>query len=163
MIVFFFHLIFILIYVFGHEDFSFLLLVVCEMIEKFQINESLRLSRDVVHKTSGLGYLLSLRGEEIPLYRMNNLLHSRETHVKPIEQSMAIVVRHGGASFAVAVDDILGQQQVVIKSLGAEMRNMRGFSGGAILGDGKAALILDLTNLLPISSKSSARNEQEAA
>ena len=75
---------------------------------------------------------------------------------------MAILVRHAGASFAVAVDDILGQQQVVIKNLGAEMRNMRGFSGGAILGDGKAALILDLINLLPMS-KSSARNEQEAA
>ncbi len=132
------------------------------IVPLFQIHESIRLSREIVHKTSGLGYLLSLRGEEIPLYRINQLLSSRGAHAKPIEQSMAILVRHGGVSFAVAVDDIIGQQQVVIKSLGAEMRNMRGFSGGAILGDGKAALILDLINLLP-ASKSSVRNEQEAA
>jgi two-component system, chemotaxis family, sensor kinase CheA len=134
------------------------------IVPLFQIHESLRLNNEVVHKTSGLGYLLSLRGEEIPLYRMSQLLFSRDAHPKPIEQSMAIVVRHAGASFAVAVDDIMGQQQVVIKSLGAEMRNMRGFSGGAILGDGKAALILDLINLLPgASSKTYGRNEQEAA
>ncbi len=134
------------------------------IVPLFQIHESLRLSRECVHKTSGLGYLLSLRGEEVPLYRMNQLLFSRETHVKPIEQSMAVVVRNSGVTFAVAVDDILGQQQVVIKNLGAEMRHMRGFSGGAILGDGKAALILDLLQLVPGSTNRVAtRKEQEAA
>jgi two-component system, chemotaxis family, sensor kinase CheA len=134
------------------------------IVPLFQIHESLRLNRELVHKTSGLGYLLSLRGEEIPLYRINNLLSSRDSHVKPIEQSIAIIVRQAGMSFAIAVDDILSQQQVVIKSLGAEMKNMKGFSGGAILGDGKAALILDLTELLPdVSARSGKRKEQEAA
>ncbi len=134
------------------------------IIPMFQIHESVRLNRDIVHKPSGLGHLLSLRGEEIPLYKINHLLLAREGHSKAIELSMAIIVRHGGKSFAVAVDDIVGQQQVVIKSLGAEMRNMRGFAGGAILGDGKAALILDLINLLSESaSRPSRRSEQEAA
>lgn len=134
------------------------------IVPLFQIHESLRLSRESVHKTSGLGYLLSLRGEEVPLYRMNQLLYSRETHVKPIEQSMAVIVRNSGVTFAIAVDDILGQQQVVIKNLGAEMRHMRGFSGGAILGDGKAALILDLLQLVPgATNRVATRKEQEAA
>jgi two-component system, chemotaxis family, sensor kinase CheA len=57
-------------------------------------------------------------------------------------------VRAGGSAFAVAVDDIVGQHQVVIKSLGAELKDVKGFAGGAILGDGKAAMIIDLPEMI---------------
>ena len=58
------------------------------------------------------------------------------------------MVRTGAHPFAILVDEIIGHQQVVIKNLGAEMGNLRGITGGAILGDGAAALILDFADLV---------------
>jgi two-component system chemotaxis sensor kinase CheA len=125
----------------------------------FQVHESVRLSSDMIHKTSGLGNILSLRGEEMPLYRLNALLTSAKggRPSKALDESIAVIVRYGTSVFAVAVDDIVGQHQVVIKSLGAEMKKMKGFAGGAILGDGKAALILDLPDLIQSVSLGSRR------
>lgn len=118
------------------------------IVPLFHVNESIRLMSAVVRKSSSLGYVLSLRGQEIPLYRLSSMLGQKTTTQKEIEQCMAIIARVGDRLVAVAVDDVTGQQQVVIKNLGAEMKNMRGFSGGAILGDGKPALILDLPELV---------------
>jgi two-component system chemotaxis sensor kinase CheA len=110
------------------------------------VHESLQPKPADVHFVSGVGEILSLRGEHMPLHRLSALLGRRQgtTPANPI----AIVVRSGQKPFAVLVDDIIGQQQVVIKSLGSEMRGLKGVSGGAILGDGKASLILDLTELI---------------
>jgi chemotaxis protein histidine kinase CheA len=60
----------------------------------------------------------------------------------------AIVVRMSEQPFAVMVDEIIGRQQVVIKKLGIEIGTIKGIIGGAILGDGNAALILDLPELI---------------
>jgi two-component system chemotaxis sensor kinase CheA len=61
-------------------------------------------------------------------------------------------------SFAVLVDDILHQQQVVIKKLGDEIKNQKGFMGSTILGDGRPALILDLIELFSGSMKKKKNN-----
>jgi two-component system, chemotaxis family, sensor kinase CheA len=120
-----------------------------------QIHESVRLNESIVHKTAGLGTILTLRDEEIPLFHINELLfHRGNREARSLQNSIAIIIRSGATPFAVAVDDILGQHQVVIKSLGKEMRSMRGLAGGAILGDGKAALILDLQELIFKNKKS---------
>jgi chemotaxis protein histidine kinase CheA len=66
------------------------------------------------------------------------------------------VVRAGDHPFSVVVDDIVGHQQIVIKKLGAEVRDLKGVTGGAILGDGRAALILDLVELSERGKPSSA-------
>lgn len=64
-----------------------------------------------------------------------------------------IVLEHMEHRFALQVDEVLGQQQVVIKSLGDGLRGIPGISGGCILADGKVGLILDLGSLIPRDSQ----------
>lgn len=111
------------------------------------MHESVRPSEKDVHKVSGLGEVLVLRGESMPLHRLSSLLGLKRTDAPAAKDAIAIVVRVGPAPFAVLIDDIIGQQQVVIKRLGPEVPALRGISGSAILGDGRAALILDLVEL----------------
>lgn len=133
-------------------------IIISESENKFilplsHIHESMRLDASIVHERSGIGYVLSLRGEQIPLLRLSSLLQLTAPR-HSINKAMAVVVRSGPSPFAIAVDDIIGQHQVVIKSLGSEIRNMKGVMGGAILGDGKVALILDLLDLSQKTKKS---------
>lgn len=109
------------------------------------VHESLRPGPSDIHFASGLGEILHLRGESIPLYRLGDILGSPN---KSKTDGIAIVVRTHEKPFAILVDDILGQQQVVIKALGKELRNIKGFSGSAILGNGRPALILELHDLV---------------
>ena len=108
------------------------------------VHESLRPVAGDIHFASGLGEILHLRGESIPLYRLGEILGTSKSRADGI----AIVVRTHEKPFAILVDDILGQQQVVIKALGKELRNIKGFSGSAILGNGRPALILELHDLV---------------
>jgi two-component system chemotaxis sensor kinase CheA len=112
-----------------------------------QVFETLKPDRENVHFATGMGTVLSLRGEELPLYPLSLLLGQRAKPRAPWEM-IAMVVRDGERPFAILVDDIIGQQQVVVKRLGHDVHGLQGFSGGAILGDGKAALILDLVELV---------------
>ncbi len=121
------------------------------------VHESLQPSAEDVHIVSGLGEVLSIRGEQLPLFRLSGML-GRGAKARPATDSIAIVVRTGEKPFSILVDDIVGQQQIVIKQLGSEvMRNMKGVSGGAILGDGRAALILDLVELANRGKTAAAR------
>ncbi|MGZ3724146.1 MAG: chemotaxis protein CheW, partial [Pseudobdellovibrio sp.] len=61
---------------------------------------------------------------------------------------IGILSHSGRFSFVALVEDIVGQQQIVIKQMGPELSNLRGYVGSAVLGDGKPALILDLTELV---------------
>lgn len=113
------------------------------------VHESVRLQKESLHSLSGVGEVINLRGENMPLYRMNNLLGRKVKSDVINDENIAIIVRDNQKPYAIVVDDIIGQQQVVIKRLGTEIQNIRGVSGGAILGDGKAALILDLHEVVP--------------
>jgi two-component system chemotaxis sensor kinase CheA len=111
-----------------------------------QIYESLSPTPDLVHHVNGVGECLKIRGEVIPLFKISKALQ-RNVKEKPISEQIAIIVNDEDKSFAVLVDDILHQQQVVIKKLGVEIKNQKGFMGSSILGDGKPAFILDLIEL----------------
>jgi two-component system chemotaxis sensor kinase CheA len=111
------------------------------------VHESLRPKNDDVHFVSGLGEVLTLRGEKIPLYRLSSIFTPSAPPVQ-IQDATAIVVRTEQKVFSVLVDDIIGQNQVVIKQLGEEHRDLKGISGSAILGDGRPALILELSELI---------------
>jgi len=112
------------------------------------VHESVRPAPEDVHYVSGMGDIYTLRGENFPLYRLSKLLNPSATVPADKWDGIAIVVRTQAQAFAVLVDDILGQQQVVIKQLGAEHQGNRGFSGSAILGDGRPSLILELPDLV---------------
>jgi two-component system chemotaxis sensor kinase CheA len=123
------------------------------------VHESVKPKAKDVHFATGLGEVLHLRGESLPLHKLSQLLDSKGSRGGELETT-AIVVRTGSRPFSVLVDEIIGHQQVVIKKLWDEIGNIRGISGGAILGDGHAALILDLNELV---SKGSTRDVQRSS
>lgn len=126
------------------------MLVTCEneryVFPLAQMSESLRPIASDVSFVTGVGEVLRLRGQAMPLMRLGALL-GRKVAARPVTQSIAIVCQMNEEPFAVLVDDIIGQQQVVSKRLGEELSNLKGITGGAVLGDGHAALILDLQEL----------------
>ena len=96
-----------------------------------QVYESLSPTKDIVHHVNGVGDCLKLRGEVIPLFRISKALQRNVTE-KPLNDQIAIIVNSNDSSFAVLVDDILHQQQVVIKKLGEEIKNQKGFMGSTM-------------------------------
>ena len=112
-----------------------------------QIHETIRPHKDNINYSKGTGDVLNLRGETLPLHSVSNILKIKDNDSTP-EDQIAIIVRSSGSSYAVLVDEIHNQQQVVIKNLGAEIKNQKGFMGSSILGDGLPAIILDLHNLV---------------
>ena len=129
-----------------------------------QIYESLSPTPDLVHHVNGIGDCLKLRGEVIPLFRISTAL-DRQMKPKSIHQQIAIIVNSPDRNFAVLVDDILHQQQVVIRKLGDEIKNQKGFMGSSILGDGRPAIILDLIELFSgvMKKKKSSFTDEMAA
>ncbi len=111
-----------------------------------QIFESLSPTKETVHYVNGVGECLKIRGEVLPLMKISKTL-GRPFGDKPIYEQIAIIVNSEERNFAVLVDDISHQQQVVIKKLGDEIKNQKGFMGSSILGDGRPAFILDLIEL----------------
>lgn len=107
------------------------------------VQESLTPKAENIQTTMHLGEILLLRGENIPLIRLAKLLGRKSE-----KEKIAIIIHSQQTSFAVLVDDILGQYQIVIKKLGPEIQHLKGYSGTAILGDGKPALILELPDLV---------------
>jgi two-component system chemotaxis sensor kinase CheA len=117
-----------------------------------QIYESLSPKEDVLRFVNGVGECLQIRGEVIPLFRIGRAL-GRQGKERDIHEQIAIIVNSEHRNFAVLVDNILHQQQVVIKKLGDEIVNQKGFIGSSILGDGRPAFILDLIELFSGSMK----------
>ncbi|MFW7380204.1 MAG: chemotaxis protein CheA [Oligoflexus sp.] len=117
------------------------------------ISESLHAQKADISYISGQGHFLSLRGETIQLFVLSEVLGNRRRESQ-ITDGIAIIGKgKNGRPFSILVDDIISQQQIVIKRLGDELVGLPGFSGAAILGDGKAALIIDLANLISTHSQ----------
>ena len=112
------------------------------------VHESVRPRQNDISSHTGLGLVLNLRGEAMPMHRLARLLGDNSQPPTENREETAIVVRSGTHPYAIIVDEIVGRQQVVIKKLGDELANVKGMSGGAILGDGCAAVILDLNELM---------------
>lgn len=115
------------------------------------VHETVQPRKEDITFVTGKGEMLNLRENTLPLFRLSTILkthHSAPRAQKEAWNSIAIIANSRRQPFAVLVDDILRQQQIVIKKLGAEIRMQKGLAGSAILGDGKPALILDLNDLM---------------
>ena len=126
------------------------------------VHETLRPEANDIQFATGLGEVLILRGENLPLFRLDKLLNQKPDPKRNPNDGIAIVVRALEKPFAVYVDDIIGQSQIVIKKLGPELAAIKGFSGSAILGDGRPSLILELPELIqkqPTHAAGAARSE----
>jgi two-component system, chemotaxis family, sensor kinase CheA len=98
----------------------------------------------------GKGEMVMLRGSPLPLFRLHELFGIRDAVEDPC-QALVVVLHDGPAACALLVDELLGQQQVVAKSLGPAVGQVQSISGGAILGDGRVGLILDPSSLISLA------------
>jgi two-component system chemotaxis sensor kinase CheA len=105
--------------------------------------ESRRLARSEVHDLAGCGQTLRVRDEHLPVLRLAELFPPR-AGAPAATEDIALIVETEGGRAAVVVDELIGQQQVVVKSLEANFRRVAGLAGATIMGDGKVALILDM-------------------
>ena len=106
------------------------------------VQECLELPREK-HRSEE-GGVINLRGEALPYVRLRDLFGGRG---KAPQREKLIVVKYEGGRAGLAADELLGEQQAVIKPLGRLFQGIRGFSGSTILGNGRVALILDVPAL----------------
>jgi two-component system chemotaxis sensor kinase CheA len=92
------------------------------------------------------GEVVMVRGQLLPLIRLHKIFGIASCVDDPTK-ALVVVVEEDGKRCCLLVDELLGQQQVVIKSLGEGIGTVKGVSGGAIMGDGKISLILDVPGL----------------
>jgi len=117
------------------------------------IIESIQIKEDMVNMLAGKGETFKLREEYLPIVRLHEVLGVEDAKAKEINEGLLVVVEGEGRRCGLFVDDLLGQQQVVIKSLEANYRKIEGLSGATILGDGSVALILDIPGLIRMAGK----------
>ena len=91
--------------------------------------------------------VIHLRGAVIPLIRLDQVLDMEEKQEEP-ENLTVVIVKKGDSLAGIVVDNLIGQQEIVIKSLGKYINNNKIISGATILGDGEVALILDVNTLM---------------
>jgi two-component system chemotaxis sensor kinase CheA len=128
------------------------------VIPTLSVVESFRPEAGAVSVVQGRGELVAVRGRQVPLLRLGPHLGVPGAVADPA-RGIVVVVESGGDSRCLLVDDLLGRQEVVIKSLGEMFPLHTGFAGAAILGDGRVGLILDANKLVRLQP----RNHPEAA
>jgi len=126
-----------------------------------QVHESLKPTAEIINSITGFGECLNLRGEVLPLFNIGKTL-GRKMDDGSSTDKIAIIIHNANFNYAVLVDDILHQQQVVIKKLGDEIKTNKGFMGSSILGDGRPSFILDLNELYSGSLKKSTNNLKDS-
>ena len=112
------------------------------------INQKGRDIKSVLSK----GEVITLRGEIVPLLRLDRILNLRHSH-DATDSNLLVIVEDQGRKYSLAVDELLGQQQVVIKNLEANFQKVPGVAGATILGDGRVALILDINGISAMATK----------
>ncbi|MFM1770514.1 MAG: Chemotaxis protein CheA [Verrucomicrobiota bacterium] len=117
------------------------------IIPTLSIRESFRPRPGMVTPVQGRGEVVSVRGSQTPLLRLGRHL-GRPARAQNPEEGIIVVVESGEAARGLLVDDLLGKQEVVIKSLGQTFQNQNLLAGSAVLGDGSVGLILDVDTLV---------------
>jgi len=119
------------------------------------IIESLQLKPGMVNRVAGQGEVFWFRDAYLPVVRLHDVF-GVEPRTRHLHEGLIMVVEGEGRRVGMFVDDLLGQQQVVIKSLETNFRRVEGVSGATILGDGAVALILDVPGLVRVATQRAA-------
>ncbi len=109
----------------------------------------LRPDKDALSSIAGKGEMVVLRDELLPMFRLHRLFDIADAVQVPTE-GLILIVGDSARRCALLVDELLEQQQVVVKTLGDEFGKIRGVAGAAILGDGRVGLIIDTTELVEL-------------
>jgi two-component system chemotaxis sensor kinase CheA len=119
------------------------------------IVESLQLQPQSVNRLSGRGEVFSFRGDYLPIVRLHSLF-GVQPRANSLNEGLIVVAEGDGRRIGLFVDELLGQQQVVIKSMETNYGPIDGVAGATILGDGSVALILDLPGLIRVAARTPA-------
>lgn len=114
------------------------------------ILESLQPRSEDLRRVAGRGEVVHVRGDYLPLLPLARLFGLQARHSP--EDGILLLVQSGDKKVALQVDELLGQHQVVIKSLEENFRHVAGVSGATVMGDGRVALILDIADLVVTSA-----------
>ena len=122
------------------------------IIPTVSIQESLRPKQENYNTVHGRGEALLIRDQLVPIIRLNRLFGVASDSSDPCE-GIVVVIENEDRQRALLVDELLGKQEVVIKSLGGYMKDIKGLAGGTILADGRVGLILDLAGIINASEE----------
>ena len=117
------------------------------------IVESIQCKREFVNSVAGGCDVFKLRDDYVPIIRLADVFHVKADN-RDIDNTLMVVVESEGEKVGIVVDELLAQQQVVIKSLERNYRRVEGVSGATILGDGTVALILDMPGIVELAGDS---------
>ncbi|MCH7345859.1 chemotaxis protein CheW [Pelomonas sp. CA6] len=109
--------------------------------------ESFQVQADTIKTVGGTGRVVEVRDEFMPVVELEQVFHVPRFDFEHVSSIMVVVEAEGGR-VALLVDELLGQQQVVVKNLEANYRKVTDVSGATIMGDGRVALILDVGSLV---------------
>jgi len=122
------------------------------------IVESLQIDEKLINRVSGDMVLYRLREDNVPILPIYQLFNLEADNQK-LHNALLVVVEADGQKIGLMVDDLLAQQQVVIKSLKDNYQQVAGISGATILGDGSVAMILDIPSIIHMALESAQRNQ----
>jgi len=109
--------------------------------------ESFQVQADTIKTVAGSGRVVEVRDEYMPVIGLETIFNVPRFDFEHVSSIMVVVEAEGGR-VALLVDELLGQQQVVVKNLEANYRKVTDVSGATIMGDGRVALILDVGSLV---------------
>ncbi|MGB0936010.1 MAG: chemotaxis protein CheA [Colwellia sp.] len=130
------------------------------IIPLISIVESLQVDNKQINRVSGDMVLYRLREDNVPvlpIYKLFNL----EARCTSVDNALLVVVEAEGQKVGLMVDDLLAQQQVVIKSLNDNYQQVLGISGATILGDGSVAMILDIPGMIQMALSQARDNQNQ--
>lgn len=125
------------------------------------IIETLRPKGEEVRHVEGSSDVINVRGEFVPIIYLHEIFHVHSAETDPAK-ALIVLVESGRDKMGVMVDELIGQQQVVIKSLEANTDPVRGVSGATILGDGRVSLILEISQLKLLGQGTAAKQARAA-
>jgi two-component system chemotaxis sensor kinase CheA len=119
----------------------------CYILPLSSVVESFQLSAEKLRSIGGSGRVVQVRDEYLPVVELERVFNVPRAAQAPAT-SIMVVVESDGTRMALLVDELLGQQQVVVKNLESNYRKVEHISGATIMGDGRVALILDVGTLV---------------
>lgn len=122
------------------------------IIPLISIIESIQVQPEMVNLVAGRGEIFKLREEYLPIIRLHEVFCIEGARATGPTEGLLVVVEGEGRRCGILVDELIGQQQVVIKSLEANYERVDGISGATILGDGSVALILDIPGIMRLAN-----------
>lgn len=127
------------------------------IIPTLSIQESFRPRKEDYFTVEGKGEMIKVRNSLIPLIRLDKVFSlnggdgGKKDEIDISEKLVVVVVENQERRTGILIDELLGQDEIVIKSLGGWLKDIKGIAGGAIMGDGRVGLILDIAGIVNLA------------